>query len=63
MVEDILVKKIIDPCPSEKQINTVELKMYSKLINQKKANNDNSDFVRDLFNQLMDVKEINTKSN
>jgi len=53
---ELIVKKISNPFVKEEPINKVELSLYSNLI-KKNTKNDNSDIVKDLYSQLIDIKE------
>ncbi len=57
MVDDVLVKKIVDPFNQEKEIKRIELDLYSKLIKTKEYNNDNDKVAEELYNQLIDTKK------
>lgn len=59
MVDDVLVKKIVDPFKNEKEIKSIELDLYSKLIKTKEYNNDNDKVAEELYDQLIDVKQDN----
>lgn len=56
MINDVLVRKIVDPCNHEKEIKSVELKMYSNLIRSKDYSNDDNEVAKEIFNQLVDRK-------
>lgn len=59
MLNDVLVKEIIDPYKQERKVSDIEIKMYSSLINKKDTKNDDSDIAKDLYYQLIDTKEDN----
>lgn len=56
---ELIVKEIINPFRKETPVNKIELDLFHKLINKKKVVYDNTDIAKDLFSQLMDIKDCN----
>jgi len=57
---ELIVKEIANPFRQEEKISKIELNLYSKLLNKKKETNDNCDIAKDLYSQLIDMKESKT---
>jgi hypothetical protein len=54
-VAELIAKEIINPFRQEIKSSKVELELYSKLLSQKKnLNEDNTEFFKDLYSQLLD---------
>lgn len=52
-----IVKEIIDPFKKEEKLNPIEINLYSKLINKKVVKSDDNEIAKDLYDQLIDVKD------
>lgn len=56
-MEEVLVREIRDPFRNEKQIDPIEINLYSRLIKKKNIKNDDNEIAKDLYDQLIDNKE------
>lgn len=56
MIENLLVKQIINVDKPEEKINSIEIKLYSDLIKKKNEKDNRDELAKDIFCQLVDER-------
>ena len=56
MIENLLVKQIINVDKPEEKINSIEIKLYSDLIKKKNEKDNRDELAKDIFYQLVDER-------